>query len=465
MTLVGDDANEIFGPCDSIDRDWSLHAIVRAAVLNSGVAVSDVAGKTTIKRHRIHVGSELSEMFGNYYNDEAISIVDCVGCFDTELAAREGWTNQFMVNGKACHIDQYLSQFGRTKIYVNEELKRLVAFVDRRATHTWVQALESILFRLMPWYYPADLSEDDKQFYRSIAVDNKAITAEEKAGILVQYVNAAAEKINFRDIRLHKMLDGIADRARQTRISSLKNDVEYSRNHIERCMSDLTDHYRTLDAKLLELNALELAEPEQDDSMFKFFNNHKQIKLLSVNDSGLRFGVDDTLEFYDEEEFGRLLGNDRSYLHEWDDQFRKALSDLFIEHKGVVRVNAIFNLQEFKLINPAQGDRLEDCGMPNPHIYFYGCSGGNGQYYSQYARSGDWDLAIEQAVSATKNVNWGDSTVCRRMLRWLNENNTPCIYVADDLQPIERVNSDMRLVSFRDFIKMTKPTEGGEANG
>jgi len=184
-----------------------------------------------------------------------------------------------------------------------------------------------------------------------------------------------------------------------------------------------------------------------------------------VYDNSLRFGVDDTLEFYDEDEFMRLLGNTRSFLHNYSDRTRKGLRAIFADHKGVLRVNAVFDLQQFKLVNPRQHDAFINDSMPNPHIHFYGCSGGNGQYYSQYANSGDWDLGIEQAISATKNLSWGDSTVCNRMIQWLEGSTQPCIYVAEGLQPIERVSKEMRLVSFQDFLRLIELTEGDEANG
>lgn len=467
MVLVGDDANEVFGNCPSIDNDWSIYALVRAIVLKYGnFDTKDLAKNAMVERRRARSCADMESLLSDTYRLEALTIVECLKCFDESADGGSEWKTEFSVGGKPFPVNQYLSQFGRTKIYLSEAQKRLVAFVDGRATNVWIQALESVMCRLMPWYYPADLTREEQNFYRSIAVDNKAVAPAEKIEIFVQYVNEIAGKIDFRDFKLHKLLDGIADKARQTRISSLTNVVADLRETINRLMRDLSRQYETLDENLLELNALEQTEPKSDNAMFTFFSNHKQVNLLEVYDTALRFGVVDTLEFYDEEEFARLLGNHRSFLYEFSDSVRKGLKAIFSDHKGVLKVNAVFDLHNFKLVEPRQDDSFVNEAMPNPHIYFYGCSGGNGQYYSQYANSGDWDLGIEQAISATKNLNWGDSTVCRRMIRWLQYDSThPCVYVADGLQPIEKVTEGMKLVTFQDFLRLIELTEGDTANG
>jgi hypothetical protein len=175
--------------------------------------------------------------------------------------------------------------------------------------------------------------------------------------------------------------------------------------------------------------------------------------------------VNETLEFYDLDEFNRISENSHSFLHDFLDSTVRGIRAIFGERKGVIRVDAEFTLQNFKAILSREGDHSTENSMPNPHIYFFGCDGANGQYYSQYAESGEWDLAIEQAIAATKNLNWGDSTVCKRMLRWIEENAyTPFIYV-DNGTPIEKVTKDMKLVSFMDFLTLIEPKEQEEQNG
>ena len=466
MTLLSDDANEVFGGgYQPIDGDSSISALLRAIVLKYGnYNLEELSGRAMVGRWRARTAHDVC-IYISSYSQYALTIIECVGCFDDEFDIDPGWEREFTFNGKAFPVNQYLSQFGRTKILVNKEEKRLVALVDRRATNIWVQALESVMCRLMPWYYPVDLPEEEQNFYKAIAVDNKTKSPEEKADVFVKYVNKIAETMNFREMRLHRLLDGVADKARQSKLRVLSEAISNSRAAIRRATSDIKAYTIQLSSYLLEHNALTNAEPQADSSMFDFFNSHNQVQLLDVFDNSLRFGVDDTLEFYDEDEFSAIVNNRYSFLYEYAEGVRKGLKAIFADRKGVIRVNAVFELYDFKLVDPREDESFVENAMPNPHIYFFGCSGGNSQYYTQYAESGDWDLGIEQAISATKNINWGDTTVCKEMIRWLTNHLTPCIYINDDLSPVDRVNKDMKLVSFTEFLKMLEAKESEENNG
>lgn len=452
IVLVGADADDVFGEHQIFDGDVSLSALMRAIVINYGnYSTTEVGAKAIVSRSRVSSASDMEYILGKSYSHIALCVVECSRCFDESITLPSGWQSEFELNGKSFPVNQYLSQFAKTKIVVNPEDKRIVAYVERRANHIWCQALESILCRMMPWYFPSDLTEEEKGFFTAISVDKKTENVED---IFVQYVNKIAEKINFRDMKLHKFLDGVADRARQSRMSGLKREISNYRHAIERLMTDMSNHYSTLDKMTMELTGLELMEPETDNAMFNFFKNHKNLTILDIDDSYLQFGVDDTLEFYDDAEFQRIASRPTTYIGRRSEEFRSVLHSLFIERRGIIRVNAVFNLKNFKLIEPQQNRTFIDNAMPNPHIGWFGCSGGNGSYYAQYAKSGDWDLAIEQAISATKNLNWGDSIVASHMLDWMESNrHSRYIYVSDG-SPIEKVTNDMKLVSLDEFIKI-----------
>lgn len=452
IVLVGADANDVFGEHQIVDGDVSLSALIRAIVINYGnYSISEIGEKANVLRMRVSAVSEMEYILEKSYNNIAVCIAECSKCFDEPITLPSGWQSEFELNGKAFPVNQYLSQFAKTKIVANPKQKRLVAYVERRANHIWCQALESILCRMMPWYFPSELTGEEKEFFTAISVDKKTENVED---IFAQYVNKIAEKLNFRDLKLHKYLDGIADRARQSRMSILKREVSDYRRSIDRLMADISSHYSKLDEMTLELTGLELMEPETDNAMFKFFQQHKNLTIREVDDGYLQFGVDDTLEYYDEAEFKRIAARSTTYIGRRSEELRSALNAIFVERRGIIRVNAVFNLKNYKLIEPRQNHTFIDNAMPNPHIVWYGCSGGNATYYAQYAKTGEWDLAIEQAIAATKNLNWGDSIVGSHMLDWMESTRkTPYIYVNDG-NPIDKVTSDMKLVSLDEFIKL-----------
>lgn len=449
MTLTSSDAEQVFGCSTAIDGDYSLQALVRAIVLKYGQCPLDQLGqKTRIERIRMRDADDMQYVLSD--GNATIYIVECINCVDEPVSV-DGWASEYTINGKQFLPSRYLSQFCKTKIFINQDAQRIVAFVERRATHVWVQAFESIIARLMPWYFPSDLSDEEKKLFTTISEAGRKISEEDAATAFIGFVNSAAKDIDFRQIRLHKYLDGIADRIIRVRIGALQNDRDSYLRNIKSYSDSLRQYYDAYERVMAEITALELAPPNSDTSMFEFFNSHKQLTVIDADDY-IQFGVADTLEFYDEDAFERLSRNAQSYFAEYEPDVQKALCAIFKEHRGVIRVQAVFDLAGMKLVTPRRGMTFKDGYMPNPHIYYFACSGGNDVYYHQYADEGNWDLGIEQAIAATKNINWGDSTVCRKMIDWLHDSSEQCIYVRDDFEPIDTVDPSMKVVSFRDFM-------------
>ena len=445
MTLVSSDANQIFGDVVSIDADYSFGALLRAIIINhSEYTVNSVRTGSVYTNYNVLGASDAKLLF------EADNIAVAFGCMRSSYSsdnveAGEGWA---AMDGSPYPISRYLSQFTKTRVFVNADKKRVIAFVDGRISHLWLQAFMSTLPRIMTWYFPEELSSEEQEFFKSISVGNTEISEEAAINCLVEYVNKAAEQIDFRSLDLHKKLDGFADRIRESGITQERERIAEIGNELERLHQAISEAYSRLEHSRTVLNGLILTPKNESTTIFDFFNQHKQIKVISTNRDNIKFGVIDTLEYYDEDEFEYIIDSDSSYLYdeeevaEEDSDIIDVLRAVFLDKKGVFLSNAVFNLSSMRYVNPISGATVTYDALPNPHIYHYGCSGGHEQYYSQYAESGDWELAVEQAIAATKNLNFGDSTVVTTMIRWLSENrNVPCIYI----------ENKTRLVSVNEF--------------
>lgn len=476
MVLTSDDTASVFGEAVSIDRDWSLHALLRAVVLKYGTWKdnAELKSQTGLSKVRVTDATEAMSVLDKRHFQYAVAVVECADCIDNITEIPEGWTSELSYKGKPFPAAKYLSQFGATKLYVNYDDKRIVAYVSGRASHIWVQAFETLFCRIMTWYFPPELPEEEMTFARSIAADNLAgLTDREKrevklaemADLFVEYVNAASKVIDFRSMKLHAMLDGVADRARMKQVERLKNTIESIMSDIRSLTRDLGRKYTELDTEKTTLTGLELVPASEDDSMYQFFSRHAQINLLSCDEGGLRFGVDETLEFYDVDIFDRAYNNSRSFINDRNPEVVEIVKAIFGERRGVFRVNAIFDLDDFRLIRSQENESFIEDAMPNPHIYWFGCDGDNGRYYSQYAESGDWELGVEQAIAATKNLSWGDSIVCGRMLDWIdNHRNVRCVYCGDG-SPIEGNPKELKLITIKEFLDTVRAKKMEERNG
>lgn len=451
LALTSRDADAIIGSAQAIDGDYSLSAFLRAIVIDRGEwTVENLEDKSRFERVRVRTKDEMADYMTNGYR--AVTIVECADCIDCEVSA-DGWTT---FDQPPALVNRYLSQFAKSKVYINESAKRVVAFVDRRAHHIWVQAFQSLLFKIMPWYFPSPLSEDMHAVFKAISVDNKSVTPEDAMNAIIGYVDMAAKKINMRDLRLTKLLSGVADRKRSRDIVALEETYSNVMRKIRDLNETLADRYSEIEDVKLRLSGLRLTPANKDESMLKFFQQHKNIHVISVDDDSIKYGVESVLDFYDEDEFNSILENDDSYINDdFESDEVGAMKAIFADRKGLIRVNAVFELENLRLVRPLRDESFVEEAMPNPHIYFYACSGGNEQYYSKYAESGDWDLAIEQSIAATKNLNMGDSTVVERMINWLiNNDSIKCIYVNDDGTAVNDIGENTKLVSFREFKKI-----------
>lgn len=462
IALLNNDANEFFGDFVSMDGDSSLAGLLRAIVVKySGADVKDFRRLSALMHKRVRSEVDMQCALSDAY-EGSTTIAVCTGCFENEISM-DGWASSITIDGKPFPVHTYLSQFAKTKIYINESKKAIVAFVDRHVNHVWIQAFESVLCRLMPWYFPTKLPEEEVKFVVAIAVDNKNENAE---SVLVEYINEAYEMMDLRSLNLHRMLDGVADRLRQSEMTRLTNKITDTRRYIDDYYSHIVNYRNQLDKDVLALQALELTPPTEDNAMYDFFFSHKQLSLHEVTDSRLKFSVDDTLEFYDEDELRRIIKNKGSYIHSYTKETLEIIKAIFLERRGIVRTSAVFVLDNMRYVNSRKSEKYIEDAMPQPHIFWYGCNGGNGQYYTEYGDKGEWDMGIEQAIAATKNLNWGDSTVCRRMLAWIEENpRNRWIYVNDG-SPMECVTPESRLVSLKEFKELlAKLKESENADG
>lgn len=458
--LTNREAVDFFGNAACLGGTQLLYALFRAIVINHDDCTDLKAfkSKTRIGCHTVSDHEEV-ECVLKGEDDEAICLLIYSGNFQFVKPEIAGWVT---FDEPPYYLNRYLSQTTRTKVYINREKKKVVAVIDRGIDGEWVQAFSSMLWIILPWYYP-EKNDDIIKFFKSISIGNKNVTDEEAKKILIDYVNTAADKLNIRDAVLHQKLDGLADRARKEQIQIHQNSVESIREAIQQYTDILVSKYENLSNELSVLQGLEQMEPKTDEAFFQFFRQHQNVRVGRVRGAELCYSVIDTLEFYDEDEANTLFDNGHAWVHEFPTSFVEMLRTIFVEKRGIFRVCAEFKITDMKLVSSRKGILFDKESIPNPHIYFYGCDGANETFYSQYARQGDWDLAIEQSIAATKNWAVGDSVVGKKMFSWIREcSGVKCIYVTDG-SPMDGVTPECKLISFDEYEALVTAKKAEEA--
>lgn len=467
--LTNGAAKSAFGHAFAFYDNYLLSALYRAIVIDKGGErdLEVIAEKSAISYAVIPSGCQKSQLIQESLESQNSAFSIALAKKETILSKDEkidGWET-------FDNLNRYLSQIATTEIYINRDKKQAIVFAEKEkvrgsanVSEDWLQALCSMLFMVLPWYYP-DKNEETAKFFRSISVGNKDISSEDAKKIVVEYINGVALKLDIKNLVLQKQLKGFSKRKIEAQAREKRDALVDLHRSIDRYTEDLKNLYDRVATEKRVLSALEMYQPSDDDEFLTFFQEHKNLTVSSVVGETIYYNVVDTLEFYDEDEARDLFENKGSWAYMHPSKLvSNALKTIFVENRGIIRVCASFSLSGNNLVSPIR-DRWEETScMPNPHIYFFACSGANDTYYSQYAKQGEWALAIEQSISATKNWSVGDSVVGREMFKWFTDmiDEAPCIYVTDG-SPIHRVTDECRLVTLREYIKIVADKKASES--
>lgn len=448
--LTGGDANRVFGDPSSVGGSTAISVVLRAIVLrHDGADDSQEAlrAKTRVTSNRVSDKSDMLSLFGG---NSAISIAftNREDLFRESFDGCVGWVELDKERHPAVI---FTSQIIPTRIFINEDERRIVVFIAKMPSFLWMQALIASAPAVLKWYFPSvkDVPADEIAFFRSIG-PRKGLEQESDEKLskaITDFADKVADETGFveksRSLFIRGSLSGYFNRTRDRRIKTLESNMDDVSRDIDNYTRRLADLYSDLDRIRTDLCGLKTIKNASSESIIKFFEEHKQITLISYDeDAGdIIYGVDETLEFFDDDEVEDVIANDDSFLYNCGDTTIAVFKAIFGDKKGVFRVNTEFRLSVGSLVSPLRHVSFIEDAMPQPHLYFYGCSGGNDKYYAEFAKRGEWDMAIEQSIAATKNINFGDITVSERMMGWIEDHqDVKCIYI-----------NDGSLVSIREF--------------
>ena len=427
-----------------IDADTSLSALIVTKCLQNGDWVS---GDTAIYEHN---GASSPDNIKYLFDEDGIklSVVRCSEMFEID---ENGWK---LLAGAPYPVSEFLSQKNPTKVYVNFEKKRVIAIVKGYVDNIWQQLFITLFPKIFSWYYPEELSEETKAFMRAVHIKSE-LPDEEVTKIFVDHINKIYRGLFTRDFIIEKSLGGFENASHEKRIEEYEYRLKNLHNSISDYINSLNRLYREYDETSDILRGLKLNTSKADGELIRFLKDHKNIAIGNVErEAGrIEYHIEDTLEFFDEKEFLDLYNNKKSYLYsgiEPDGVVAKLLYAIFAERKALFRVSGEFTLSNMREVKMRDGIRYGNNVIPNPHIYYYGCGGGNNQYYREYRERGDWELGMEQSIAATKNIWFGDSAVVPKFIRCILENmDALCIQMPEG-----------NVVSPNEFIKMLEEENG-----
>ena len=362
----------------------------------------------------------------------SLVIIDGMRFDGWEGITEPGWTS---IDAPTCPINEYLSKESKTQVFANIKEKKTLVLV-KAVSQEWYWLLASVLPKALPWVYDkkTKLSEDEISLFNAIAQDDKES--------FEKIINAAVEESNLADLANKKILGGWGDSSKKDQISKLRSEYSGIVSSIRTYELELERAYKNLAEANEMLQALELKRDTSTSEVYEFFKAHKSLHLVGFKSANkidssageLTIAITDTIEYYDAEIFKIFYKNQNSAFHRYKG-IGRVLEGLFVENKGVLRVESNFtltNLSSLRVLKYCRSGYFTQTHLPHPHQYYYGCLGENGAYIRKSLERGDWDLALEQAIASVKNINFGDSVVMSSFVSSLQEKRSACKCIVAD---------------------------------
>lgn len=449
--ITGSNANVFFGTDSSPLSSYTLGATLRFIALKHHQG--DIE---TIKPIKVMTNQFSEYNNGNYYAQQAkengieLYILSAPRGAQLPTVNEDGWAS---LDTPPYPVAPFLTTASETRIYVNVESKNTVIFV-RQPTERWIDMLCSSMFRVLPWYFAAEMSDEETALFRAIS--------KKDADTFNNIINTLCAKYDFQAARFRKVLIGWNDGYRKKQIATLRSQCEDCHANIAHYQEEIARMFNRLEQSSVNLAALEAQGDSTDDTVYKFFMMHKQITIVTTqqNSDGnvMDYCVAETIEYFDADAFVRLYNNPNSSVGGASKDIKDIFYAVFAENKGMFRVEGMFRLVNLASVvarSRCTSGQFSNTHLPHPHLYHHACLGGNENYITKYLQEGNWDMAIEQTIAAVKNINFGDGIVIREFVDDVrNALNGSCKCILADN------GKEMTLREFLAYIRENNENEG-----
>ena len=432
--LISPEANSFFNRIngESFQYDNSFIATLRALLANRMPETDNIYfGYLTGGYTSDRIGStEAVRMVRNIVNAEDIGdgyvyVYSLTSYQQDNYAALELLNSTFTVAYPEWHQLDNIREFYRRQFYticfIHPEKKSVLIFVDSLDLKKF-HFLQCSIPAILPWYFSkeAGLQEIELNLIKSL----REKSPQNYLSILAEI----AKQYDFRTMRIKNLLAGFETRYERQQCENVKRDIDTYNRYINDLRSQFDDYMRSIRDLQIKLLGLEtkISNDTEDSEIMDYFLCNKCINLESVNDEEMRFVTRTYLEFFDEDMAQRVISNEHSYIYEPNgrrcnnyilaEDMKKLMTAIFIDQTMRIKFCAAYKL---RLAGHAEGlssfgysDEYIDC-MPNTHIDRFACLGSYERHINEALREHNYIGAIEQCISSSKSLNFGDSMVMK----------------------------------------------------
>lgn len=310
--------------------------------------------------------------------------------------------------------DLFIKAF-RVDAYVREETRSVVIAVQDLSIKKY-HYIQCSTLGLMPWYFNPSEGASDLELRLLVSLTKK------DSREYLEVLDAFARGMDIRGAHIWSVLgeweSGMAD----NEIISTNRELEVIKGNLKSLLEKLSERYveeEELNRKLLSLKVLKERSAEDQGQLAQMFVDLKPLHLVHAGSNYIKFDVDTTIDYFDEDLVRKIIDRESSSLYGGsnsppDEDIKRFMTAVFIDQEISIRTYATFKID---VMSKTVGTRVSPNNpkfinhLPQPHIEGYGCLGSAEVEIVKSLGNGNVMGAIQQCLAATKNLNFGDATV------------------------------------------------------
>jgi len=339
----------------------------------------------------------------------------------------DGWER---LNTASAPIEQYLRKFCGNNVVVlrnNDQQQTQIFMTGDHYNHRDNKAamdLITVYPQLVPWLSPTPLDEEDKAFINALIAKDEGKIIEITNALVDRKLGNLEEKVANQAFAAFKIDPSL------TTYNHLESQIANLNDEIYELTSQLTAKYENLRSLQEAVRAISLGSHGDSSDLAKFFKQHKQLRISTYSSDDITFTISETIQNYSDK-IGRYIDNPNTILGSASPELRKVLKYCLVNKKAKIKVYSRFLITKEGVVRVVQGAAEDDMNaISHPHLIAFGCLGTNAAELNNYNAAGEWDMGIEQAIAATRNINIDDSAAMRQFITSMRSNKR-CILMPD----------------------------------
>ena len=363
-----------------------------------------------------------SLIINNPLNRETVYVIVLKGYSDEKFQAIEDSAKRIL---SAYHFHAqaslYISQSKcKTNVYINEPEHRTVVLVRNMTQIAW-HKMQSSIVKLIPWLFNSPLAESENELLKSLTINDSSK--------YLELITAYAKTFNFHEDKIIKLLTGFGLKHEKQRLDAFKQERVMNQEKFESLQREIAaciSKERDLQTSIIGVESL--IEQGDGSGLTDYFIYNKCLHLQEVGTDYFTFMVTTYLDYFDQSVFDRFLNNPNSYFYtktnglaKDEESFKNILLAIYGDESSIrIRTCAEFKLSLSGTLMPVRSSyRTANFPhwLPHPHIDGANCLGSNATQINRLMMERKYIEAIEQAVSATKNINFADSAIAPRLIQ------------------------------------------------